>query len=74
MVEQLEGGDAQFHIAVRSGAAAKAVGREATEAAGLCGDGGAVDARRGAGRGEAVESRRGGRTGPGAGEADAGLT
>lgn len=39
MVEQLEGGDAQFHIAVRSGAAAKAVGREATEAAGLYRDG-----------------------------------
>ena len=38
-MEQLEGGDAQFHIAVRSGAAAKAVGREATEAAGLYRDG-----------------------------------
>ena len=39
MVEQLEGGNAQFHIAVRSGAATSAVGREATEAAGLYRDG-----------------------------------
>ena len=33
MVEQLEGGDAQFHIALRSGTAERAVGAGAMEAA-----------------------------------------